>query len=80
MGEDATEMFNGEKIALQGLIPVVVNINDALPLKLAGGVHVAVNVVAFGVKTPPDIVDQIPPVAAVTDPVKFTVVFVLHNV
>ena len=47
----------------QGAIPVVVNVNIAVPLKLAGGVQVAFKSVAVGVKVPPAGVDHIPPVA-----------------
>jgi len=43
--------------------PVVVNVSVAVPLNPAGGVHVAVNVVASGLKVPPAGVDHIPPVA-----------------
>jgi hypothetical protein len=43
--------------------PLVVSVNVAVPLYPAGGVHVAFNVVAFGVKVPPALVDHVPPVA-----------------
>jgi hypothetical protein len=46
------------------LPPVVVSVNVAVPKYAAGGVHVALRVVAFGVKVPPETLeDQIPPVA-----------------
>jgi hypothetical protein len=43
--------------------PLVVSVNVAVPLYPAGGVHVAFNVVAFGLKVPPAGVDHVPPVA-----------------
>jgi hypothetical protein len=43
--------------------PVVVSVKVAVPVKAAGGVHVAFNVVALGLKVPPAGVDHIPPVA-----------------
>jgi len=48
--------------------PVVVSVKVAVPLNPAGGVHVAFNVVASGLKVPPAGVDHIPPVA--TPPTK----------
>lgn len=47
-----------------GAIPVVVSMRVAVPLKPAGGVHVAFNVFALGVKVPPAGVLHVPPVAA----------------
>jgi hypothetical protein len=52
-----------EVTAEHGLIPVVVNVNVAVPLYPAGGVHVAFNVLAFGLNVPPAGVDQVPPIA-----------------
>ena len=49
--------------AAHGDIPVVVNINVAVPLKPAGGVHVAFKSFALGLKVPPAVVDHVPPVA-----------------
>jgi hypothetical protein len=43
--------------------PLVVSVNVAVPLYPAGGVHVAFNDVAFGLKVPPAGVDHVPPVA-----------------
>jgi hypothetical protein len=43
--------------------PLVVSVNVAVPLYPAGGVHVAFNVVALGLKVPPGGVDHVPPVA-----------------
>ena len=43
--------------------PVVVKVRIAVPKKAAGGVQVAFRVVADGLKVPPEVVDQIPPVA-----------------
>jgi len=42
---------------------VVVRVSTAVPEYAAGGVHVAINELAFGLKEPPAGVDQIPPVA-----------------
>jgi hypothetical protein len=43
--------------------PLVVSVNVAVPLYPPGGVHVAFNVVAFGVNVPNAGVDHVPPVA-----------------
>jgi len=56
-------MFTVDVATGQGVIPVVVSVNTAVPENAAGGVQVAVNVFALGVKVPPEGVDQVPPVA-----------------
>ena len=43
--------------------PLVVSVSVAVPLYPAGGVQVAFNVVALGLKVPPAGVDHVPPVA-----------------
>jgi hypothetical protein len=43
--------------------PLVVSVNVAVPLYPPGGVHVAFNVVAFGVNVPNAGVDHVPPMA-----------------
>lgn len=48
---------------VQGLPPVEVNSKVAVPLNPAGGVQVAFNVLALGLKEPPEVVDHVPPVA-----------------
>lgn len=47
----------------QGAIPVVVSTNVAVPLNPAIGVHVALSVLASGLKVPPEVVLHAPPVA-----------------
>jgi hypothetical protein len=63
VGVGLTTILTVEVAAEQGLIPVVVNVNVAVPLYPAGGVHVAFNVLAFGLNVPPAGVDHVPPVA-----------------
>jgi hypothetical protein len=43
--------------------PFVVSVRVAVPKYAKGGVHVALRVVAFGIKVPPAGVDQVPPIA-----------------
>ena len=55
--------------------PLVFKVSVAVPEYPAGGVHVAFNVVAFGLKVPPAGVDHVPPVALpLTEPPSATVV------
>ena len=56
-------MLTLEVAAEHGLIPVVVNVNVAVPLYPASGVHVAFKVLALGLNVPPAGVDHVPPVA-----------------
>jgi len=51
--------------------PLVVSVSVAVPVNAAGGVHVAFNDVALGLKVPPAGVDHVPPVAPPpTEPLK----------
>jgi hypothetical protein len=55
--------------------PLVVSVNVAVPVYAGGGVHVALRVVAVGLKVPPAGVDHVPPVALPpTDPPRAAVV------
>ena len=73
MGIVRTIIFTFEAAAGHGLIPVVVNVKTAVPENAAGGVHVAFKSLALGENTPPEVVDQVPPVAEPpTAPLKFT--------
>ena len=63
MGVCRTIILIDEETAAQGAIPVVVREITAVPKKVGGGVHVAFNVLAFGLKVPPAGVDHVPPVA-----------------
>jgi len=64
VGVGMTLMFTVEVIAVHGFIPVVVSVKTAVPVKAAGGAHVAFKAFALGVKVPPAGVDHVPPVAA----------------
>jgi len=72
--EDADRVTEGTKVGFTVIClfadvvphepPLVVNVNVAVPLNAAGGVHVAFNVVAFGLNVPPTPPsDHVPPVA-----------------
>lgn len=64
VGVGNTWMLTVEFTAEQGLIiPVVVNVNTAVPLKPDGGAQVAFNAEALGLKVPPAGEVQTPPVA-----------------
>ena len=58
-----TSILTADVAAEHGLMPVVVKVKVAVPLYPAGGVHVAFNVLAFGLNVPPAGVDHVPPVA-----------------
>ena len=58
-----TDTVFDAKAAVHGLPPVVVSIKVAVPVNEDGGVHVAFNEFALGLKEPPEDVDQVPPVA-----------------
>ena len=74
VGVCRTVMFTDDVTAGHGLMPVVVNVNNAVPKYPAGGVQVAVNVFASGVNVPPAGVVQVPPVAdPPTEPANVTV-------
>lgn len=63
VGVDITVTVLLAAAAAHGVIPVVVNVSVATPLNVPGGVHVAFNELASGVKVPPEEVLQVPPVA-----------------
>jgi hypothetical protein len=63
VGVGLTAILTVEVAAVHGFMPVVVKVRVAVPLYPAGGVHVAFNVLAFGLNVPPAGVDQVPPVA-----------------
>jgi hypothetical protein len=52
-----------EAVVVPQAPPEVVKISVAVPEYPGAGVQVAFKVVAFGLKVPPAVVDQIPPVA-----------------
>jgi hypothetical protein len=58
-----TIIFTVDVTAAQGLMPVLVNVKVEVPLYPAGGVHVAVKVLALGLNVPPADEDHVPPVA-----------------
>jgi hypothetical protein len=63
VGVAFTVIVTFDVTAGHGAMPVVVRSRLADPEKLEGGVHVALRSLALGVKTPPEVVDQVPPVA-----------------
>lgn len=64
VGVARTVMFTEDVAAgHKPTIPVVVNVNVAVPLNPLGGVQVEFKEEVFGVNVPPDKLDQRPPVA-----------------
>lgn len=63
VGAGITIIFKEEETAEQGFIPVVVKVKIVVPVYPSGGVQVAFKAALFGVKVPPEMLDQIPPVA-----------------
>lgn len=63
VGVGLTITLIGADTAAQGLIPVVVRVNIAVPANPIGGFQAAFNVFAFGENVPPAGVVQVPPVA-----------------
>ena len=64
VGVGITIMLTVDVTAGHGSIPVVASVNIAVPVNIAGGVQVAINVFEFGINIPPESVVQMPPVAA----------------
>ena len=63
VGVGKTVIVTVEEAAVQGDIPVVVNVRTAVPEYAGGGVQVAPRFVLLGLNEPPAGVDHIPPVA-----------------